>query len=304
MSISIKNSSSQPLSLGQTFIGGDEDCSAWSTVNINFKADTVCAMTIEFSSNALDWDFTTTYTIEANQPYSNSINILAKFMHIIVVNKGTTGQTLLRLQSILRKNNVDSVNEKNIAFGIDKNNVPRGIKTDLDGNLQVEVRKIPTVTVDSMPANMDIRNLSNTKDDILLFGNDGTTNKKILTDTNGTLLTKDISVSMAYGNLDINSKSIQIGTTRAIRIHNIAVFNRSGAERFLRLYNSAKAAVGDTPQMVFALQPLSNCIVNYSVPIEFTTALCVRATTGPMDLNINSNSPSTNDVIMTLSYSQ
>ena len=106
-----------------------------------------------------------------------------------------------------------------------------------------------------------------------------------------------------YKNLDVDETGVNIKAS-AGQIYSLTVNNRSGAERFLKLYDKASApTVGtDTPKYSIPI-PTALGPQNIDIPpcgLTFALGIGIGATTGIADNN--TGAPSANDVVVNLSY--
>jgi len=89
-------------------------------------------------------------------------------------------------------------------FGSDLNTP---IATNTDGKLFIKsIEDIINISGTVSATDLDIRNLVNTQDNVLIYGTDGTTNKPILTDTDGKLVISSTgTLSITATDLDIRN---------------------------------------------------------------------------------------------------
>lgn len=101
--VSIYNSTSTPLDIGETFTGTSEDCIYYKSIGINIitsHASATSGFQIQFSSNHSDWDIIHSFTIPAATGKFFNFPVEAQYFRIIYTNS-TTLQTYFRLQTIL-----------------------------------------------------------------------------------------------------------------------------------------------------------------------------------------------------------
>lgn len=102
--LSTNNVSTTPLGGGATFTGGSDDTLAFSAILISVFADQASAsngFSIEFSSDNVNWDSITSFTINASTPYDLQITPKARYFRIVYTNGGVA-QTAFRLQTIFK----------------------------------------------------------------------------------------------------------------------------------------------------------------------------------------------------------
>jgi len=103
-SVSTNNSSSTPLGISGVFTGTSEEVTGIATVSIAVHSDVASAtdgLSIEFSTDGINWDHIDVYTIPAATGKIFTVGPSAKFFRTVYTN-GTTAQTTFRLQSILK----------------------------------------------------------------------------------------------------------------------------------------------------------------------------------------------------------
>jgi hypothetical protein len=195
------------------------------------------------------------------------------------------------------------------------------IAVDASGQLVCSVVNVP-----------EIRDLTQATDSVLAYGFDGATNRKLKTDSDGRLvvevnttnipiraLTASDTVTIIQGggltisdqtvstgvlrSLSLGTTSTQVGTTSAICLTSIYLANNHLSDtRYVKFYNSASATSSDTPIMTFNVLPMFPFTIPMTFPTRFSTACCVRATTGVAD---NDNTaPTAGDVQCVIAYYQ
>lgn len=97
--VSIGNSSSVPLNIGEHFYGSNDDVFAYSSCSINIFTDQAGTVEIQQSSDAVHWDIKTPFYVVANQSEYHATTILARYVRIHYIN-GNFAQTIFRLQCL------------------------------------------------------------------------------------------------------------------------------------------------------------------------------------------------------------
>ena len=87
---------------------------------------------------------------------------------------------------------------KTIQYGYDGTNA-RVLRLDTNGRMYITTETGTSVEV--VGSDFDIRNLTNTQDNIAVYGNDGTTNRILKTDANGAL---QVAIGMNFTNQSEN----------------------------------------------------------------------------------------------------
>ncbi len=100
--VSSANSTSATLTSGGSFTGTAEDVSNYATVSIQVKASHASAsngLSLQFSIDGTNWDFTTSYTVSANSTRFVSVPRAAKYFRVVYTTNNNN-QTYFRLQTI------------------------------------------------------------------------------------------------------------------------------------------------------------------------------------------------------------
>lgn len=110
--ISTNNSSTTPLGSSGVFTGTADYALLYKTVAISAFADTNSAnngLSIQFSTDNVNWDFQFNFTITANIGFAQVIQVVAPYFRIVYTNGGSA-QSVFRLQSrLLSSQNSDIV---------------------------------------------------------------------------------------------------------------------------------------------------------------------------------------------------
>ena len=108
-----------------------------------------------------------------------------------------------------------------LIYGIDSLKIPTPLLCDSAGNLQIDVVTMPSVTVDITEAD----------DSILCYGNDGGTNRALLTDANGRLQMDVVSALPAGSN---NIGDVDVASVPVVGTHNNSASAQTtvGADEF------------------------------------------------------------------------
>ena len=113
-------------------------------------------------------------------------------------------------------------NLKSLQYGYDGTTV-RTLKVDTSGR-QVIATDIGT-SVEVSATDLDIRNLSNTQDNIVVYGNDGTDNKALKTDTSGRqIIATDVGTAIEVSATDLDIRNLS--NTQ----DNIVVYGNDGTD--------------------------------------------------------------------------
>ena len=233
MVLSIVNNTTTPLAGSGVFVGTFEDTRNYSSVLVSVATNTDSTLLIQYSQDETNVDFTETIAVNSsiNFAYARSFEIKARFVRMQITNNASSTQSFLRLTT--RYNLVDgdlnNTQDDVLVYGND-GTANRKMKTDSNGNLQVNVLTMPAITVSAV--DMDVRDLSNAQDNILVYGNDGTANKKLKTDANGNLQVGIISATdvdirnlsntqdnlLAYGFDGTNNQKIKTNTAGNLQV--------------------------------------------------------------------------------------
>lgn len=103
--ISTDNSTSTPLGISGVFTGTAEDISQYGIIVITTYADEASAtdgLSVQFSSDATNWDSTDVFTVPAATGKTFSFQAAAQYFRVVYTN-GTTAQTEFRLQTSLKQ---------------------------------------------------------------------------------------------------------------------------------------------------------------------------------------------------------
>lgn len=104
--ISSANSSTTPLAANATFTGTAEDVTIFKSVVVSVYTDVSSAnngLSVQFSSDGTNWDFTHNTTITGGIPFSQTYQVLTRYFRLVYTN-GASPQTVFRLQTILVDN--------------------------------------------------------------------------------------------------------------------------------------------------------------------------------------------------------
>lgn len=100
--VSVVNSSTATLGIGGVFTGTGEEVKDYSTLTVFVFTDQASAadgLSLQYSSNNVNWDDNDEYTIAANVAKYITVGPEGKFFRIVYTNGGV-GQTIFRLQTI------------------------------------------------------------------------------------------------------------------------------------------------------------------------------------------------------------
>lgn len=100
--VSTNNSSSATLTANSTFTGTAEDVSHYASISVQVKASHASAtngLSLQFSIDGTNWDFTTSYTISAAAARWVAVPRQARYFRVVYTNGGTN-QTYMRLQTV------------------------------------------------------------------------------------------------------------------------------------------------------------------------------------------------------------
>lgn len=100
--VSTVNSTSSNLGASAVFTGAAEDVTEFSTLMVSAfssHASATDGLSVQFSSDGTNWDFTDTYTIPAATGKTFSFGVTAKFYRLVYTNGGTL-TTSLRVQTL------------------------------------------------------------------------------------------------------------------------------------------------------------------------------------------------------------
>jgi hypothetical protein len=125
----------------------------------------------------------------------------------------------------------------------------------------------------------------------------------------GTNLLGKVSLQASIGNgcevfksLDIDESEEDVKTS-AGDVYGYYYHNNATSTRYLKFYNdtAANVVVGTTvPVATLPLPAGAAANIGFSIPISFTSAICVAATTGAADNN--TGAPATNDVVINVFF--
>ncbi len=100
--ISGNNSSTTALSGSAVFAGVSEDVSGYQAITVTAFANQASAaggLSLQFSSDNVNWDIAHTYTVAASTPRTVVESVYARYFRVVYTN-GATAQTAFRLQTI------------------------------------------------------------------------------------------------------------------------------------------------------------------------------------------------------------
>lgn len=101
--ISSGNSSTTPLGVGATFTGSAIDMLSYSTIRISAFSDKTSAtngLQVQFSNDAVNWDFNRYATLAANAGSTAAFNRAARYCRVVYTNGGAA-QGVFRLQTVI-----------------------------------------------------------------------------------------------------------------------------------------------------------------------------------------------------------
>lgn len=105
-----------------------------------------------------------------------------------------------------------------------------------------------------------------------------------------------------FRTIDLDETEEEVKAT-AGQVYGYYFYNAANALRYLKIYNGTAASVTvgtTTPVLTLPLPATSAGHISFPVPVAFSTAICVAATTGLADND--TGAPSANDVILNVFY--
>lgn len=110
------NYNNKPLDAGSTYLGSGENIELWANVHVVLKTDKLAKLTLEWSLNNVDFDFTEVYHhVKANTPFEIRSHHKAKFFRIRLENIDGANQTFCRL-GVRYVNNMDSLQTHTLTY--------------------------------------------------------------------------------------------------------------------------------------------------------------------------------------------
>ena len=320
MTASTRNTTFVPLDNGQTFVGGREDVSDFTTAVTLVKAFTDCVVGHEYSSDGSTWDLVTQFAVVADTAQACRSQISGRFFRVTCNNNSGFNQDYLRLETSYKYSSDPSaataVEVTSLPAVEIKANQKVGI-SGFDSDISVSsVGSLPdinlaagsTIGVSSLPdvnlaAGTSI-GVSSLPDVNLAAGT--SVGVSSLPDVNlaaGTSVAvsslPDVSlaagshIDVEYRNglkchrsLDYNATG-QLVNTGACRLYGLCIQNLSGNDDcYVKLYNHADApSSAETPFATYYVK--AETTVNIQIPqgIAITLGLGIRATDALADNN-------------------
>ena len=144
--ISTVNSTSIPLGIDGVFTGVSEDTEFFGVIGIQVFSDKASAtngLSVEFSTDGINWDVTDTNTVALNTGITYNFPCIAKYFRVVYTNGGTA-QTEFRLQTSLKQINVYSNGSSSggssdvtaTITGVDDDGHTHNVAVTHDGNLE------------------------------------------------------------------------------------------------------------------------------------------------------------------------
>lgn len=118
-------------------------------------------------------------------------------------------------------------------------------------------------------------------------------------------IVKTINSTYTYKNINLKSTGQSI-TSSASLLTSLIASNNSNSIKYLRIYNKSSAASdsddssGSTFKFLIPLQSYTTINMNYNYPIEFSSGISIRATTGIT--NGDTGDPSNYEVVVNMTY--
>ena len=107
----------------------------------------------------------------------------------------------------------------------------------------------------------------------------------------------------SFRSLNVTTNAELVGNIGQIYLCSITAFNKSSAERYLKIYDlKLRATYNDNSLFTIPLYPQSTYVMNYLMPIFFEDALWIRGTVNMADND--TDEPSENDIVVILTYIQ
>lgn len=96
------NTTDTVLNNNEVFVGLREETLGFNSASVSVIASHTGTLAVEQSMNGSDWDYSTTYTFSAATPLFVSVELKARYLHIIITNNSGSNFTFLRGQTILK----------------------------------------------------------------------------------------------------------------------------------------------------------------------------------------------------------
>ena len=318
MTASTRNTTFVPLDNGQTFVGGKEDVSDFTTAVTLVKAFTDCVVGHEYSSDGSTWDLVTQFAVVADVAQACRSQISGRYFRVTCNNNSGFNQDYLRLETSYKYSSDPSAisqvqvtelpaveikaNQKVGISGFDTDITVSSVGSLPDINLAagstIGVSSLPDVTlaagtsigVSSLPdvtlaAGTSI-GVSSLPDVNLAAG----TSIGVSSLPNVSLEAgSHLDVEYRYGlkchrSLDYNATG-QLINAGACRLYGLCIQNLSGNDDcYVKLYNHADAPTStETPFATYYIKAENT--VNIQIPqgIALTLGLGIRSTTALAD---------------------
>ncbi len=313
MGTSVLNSTITPLVASTEYTGSAEVVKNYTTISVMIKTDQSCTLLIDHGDGS-NWDHTDTFSVLAGTSLFKQVSVKGSYFRCRVSN-GVFAQTYLRLYTKLLQHAIpDDINVK-----LDTTDSIVSVLKDAGGN---------AVSVVSNKLSVSQTALAHGTDNVLCYGWDGATNRKLLTNTQGAIETTHVPLSNATDNLlaygwdgttnqklktnnagkldvvtsladetsfvssSLQSTPIEVKSSSG-NLKGVQLFNDSVQSRNVRFYDKLLAPVAaDTPKLYFELAPNSNLVVP-SINVLFATKIWVaasatRGVTGSLN-NVNAD---------------
>jgi hypothetical protein len=175
--VSTNNSSIATLGIAGVFTGTSEDVSNYSEVRVSVISDqssAVNGLSIQFSKDGTNWDFTDTYTVTGGTANTFVSPRYAQFFRIVYTNGGVA-QTSFRLSTILNKvmgrgsavrpqdartNEIDTEETSTYPMVYNGTTWDRARGNTTDGQYVTQIDKTATGTITAINGNVALSNIS------------------------------------------------------------------------------------------------------------------------------------------------
>lgn len=96
---SIYNNSTVNLASGASFTGSSESALGTAGLQISFKSDQQCTVTVQQSPDGTNWDIVDSWPVNANIGFSTTVQAVSTYYRTVVTNNGASTTTYLRLRT-------------------------------------------------------------------------------------------------------------------------------------------------------------------------------------------------------------
>ena len=287
MSVSLNNSSTQPLSSNSIYIGRWDDILQYQNIQINLNADSNCVITMYYS-NDKNLVYSQSFNYSSNNNFNEIVNSTNRYVYFTVRNNTANNQTKFNF-SVLYKSNpqYDLTDLSGLSVDISGQVVDiSGQVVDISGqvvDISGQVVDISGQVVDISGQVVKSHIYDSSGNTISSVSNSLKTYVSNLADISGTTVligTNPVIVKeKPTGSISLDglSTTSQVVKTSSGCLNGFYVSNVGGSSAgFVKLYNATSAVAGDVSLLTITIHKDSQIFIN-SGNMNFSSGLCCRA---------------------------